>query len=69
MAGMYWQLKIDACRLLTLTFESEDNNNTMVIDEIAKYGSYVIYGAQVIAVGARKAIVLATGDMGHFGTG
>ena len=48
MAGMYWQLKIDACRLLILTFESEDNNNTMVIDEIAKCGSYVIYGGYVV---------------------
>ena len=33
----------------------------MVIDEIKKYDSYVIYGAQVIAVGAREAIAHLTG--------
>ena len=33
----------------------------MVIDEVVKYNSYVIYGAQVIAVGAREAIVHLTG--------
>lgn len=33
----------------------------MVTDEIAKYDSYVIYGAQVIAVGAREAIAHLTG--------
>lgn len=33
----------------------------MVIDEVKKYKSYVIYGAQVIAVGAREAIAHLTG--------
>lgn len=33
----------------------------MVTDEIAKYDKYVIYGAQVIAVGAREAIAHLTG--------
>ena len=33
----------------------------MVTDEVKKYDSYVIYGAQVIAVGAREAIAHLTG--------
>ena len=33
----------------------------MVTDEVKQYGSYVIYGAQVIAVGAREAIKHLTG--------
>ena len=33
----------------------------MVTDEVRKYESYVIYGAQVIAVGAREAIAHLTG--------
>ena len=33
----------------------------MVIDKIIKQKEYVIYGAQVIAVGAREAIVYLTG--------
>ncbi|MBQ7565318.1 MAG: hypothetical protein IJT16_15185 [Lachnospiraceae bacterium] len=33
----------------------------MVIDEVKKNDSYVIYGAQVIAVGAREAIAHLTG--------
>ena len=33
----------------------------MVTDEVKKYKSYVIYGAQVIAVGAREAIAHLTG--------
>lgn len=33
----------------------------MVTDEVVKYDSYVIYGAQVIAVGAREAIAYLTG--------
>lgn len=33
----------------------------MVIDEVKKQGRYVIYGAQVIAVGAREAIKYLTG--------
>ena len=33
----------------------------MVTDEVVKYDSYVIYGAQVIAVGAREAIAHLTG--------
>ena len=34
---------------------------TRVKDEVKKYDSYVIYGAQVIAVGAREAIAHLTG--------
>lgn len=37
------------------------NRHTMVTDEVKKYDSYVIYGAQVIAVGAREAIAHLTG--------
>lgn len=37
------------------------SKNGMVTDEVVKYESYVIYGAQVIAVGAREAIVYLTG--------
>lgn len=33
----------------------------MVIDEVKKYKSYVIYGAQVVAVGAKEAIEHLTG--------
>ena len=33
----------------------------MVTDEVKRYKSYVIYGAQVIAVGAREAIAHLTG--------
>ena len=33
----------------------------MVTDKVKKHGSYVIYGAQVIAVGAREAIEHLTG--------
>ena len=37
------------------------DKHIMVTDEVIKYNSYVIYGAQVIAVGAKEAIEHLTG--------